>query len=157
MAESSHRKAKGDCDDCKCDSPPGQCRDRLPTDDGGPKEIELLLDGERPKWSDALDMKDIGEVDDEENGEQSVSAGVRDEEKYAKYAEHVDGKYSEAALPVEVAVVGGVGAISNEQRSDEEAGENEEDVDAGSANSKRLRSSRMAGVQLPGGMVALQR
>ena len=60
-------------------------------------------------------MNDIGEVDDEESGEQDVSAGVWNEEKGAEQAEYVNGGDAKDTLPVEVSIVGGTGAISNKQ------------------------------------------
>ena len=81
-------------------------------------------------------MDDICEVGEEESGEQDVGAGVRNKEKGAEQAEYVDGCDAENTLPVEVSIVGGTCAISKEQRSDEEAGEDEEDVDTGYAELK---------------------
>jgi len=50
------------------------------------------------------------------------------QEKDAEQAEDVEGKDAEGTFPVKVAVVGGTLAITNEERRDEEAGEDEEDV-----------------------------
>lgn len=99
-------------------------------DDGGPEEVELLLDGEGPEGAGGGGVEDSCEVCDEESGEQNVSPGVWDEEEKADEAEEIERKDSQGALPVEVTIEGRVGAVFDEERGDEEAGEDEEKIDA---------------------------
>ena len=123
----------------------------LENEEEGPDEVELLFDGEAPEVKDLEGRGDgageIGEVGHvlEEEGEDADAAerglegsreGGSGEED--KEGEEIEGKDAEGAAGVEVAGPVGFAEGVPEDAGDEEAGEDEEEGDAGPAGFEDL-------------------
>ena len=133
MTAEGKEEAENEGNGCYEDGDSAEAEERASPGDGGPEQVELLLDGERPEGGGEIDVEDGREVGEEECGKGDIGAGVRDEDEDQEENDEVEGQDAENSLPVEVPVVGWGVAVFDEERGDEESGEDEEDVHAETA------------------------
>lgn len=82
------------------DRPASKLCHRKQADDGTPKQIELLLDGEGPDRAAGADVKNCGEVRDKEDGEQDTAPQSGKEEKEPHERKNLKQRDAQGTLPV---------------------------------------------------------